>query len=56
MNEFMRVKESQIYAVHINSNVKDTDWRSYHALIVLSQFSTYRLISNLGYLEEDKTP
>lgn len=42
------VKQFQTYNVHINENVKDINWRSHHALIVLHCSIHWALLMSPG--------
>lgn len=44
------------FPVHISDKLKDIDGKSCHAWIGHAQFSPFRYINYLRYLERDKTP
>lgn len=49
------VRELRAYAVHIRYNVKHSEVRNHHARVIPALLKTLRLISELGYLEDDRT-
>lgn len=45
------VKDLQAYAVYISEDVKVSDGRIHHALVVSARFNPLRIINDLQYLE-----